>query len=184
VAGLGIALLCFIAVGMRGSFISPEGKMLDAATFAFGVGVFSLTIALILPLAGYSDTARLRWRRAFYVFVVYGLALESIQSFRGLDPRFNEVGDTIDVAAGILFGITAALNTVLFVIMGLRFFRADVLHHQPILRLGIRYGVIAVMISFAVGIGMSVISGREVGDTGNLLVAHALGVHGIQFSYL
>jgi hypothetical protein len=37
------------------------------------------------------------------------------------------------------------------------------------------------MISFAVGVLMSIISGRDVGEAGNLLLTHALGVHGIQF---
>jgi hypothetical protein len=49
-----------------------------------------------------------------------------------------------------------------------------------VLRLGIRYGAAAVALSFAVGIVMSVNSGRELGDAGNLLLAHGLGVHGIQ----
>jgi hypothetical protein len=181
IAGLVISLLCLIAVAARGSFIPPEGKMLDAVTFTFGVGIFTLTVALILPLAGYSDSARRRWRRGYYVFVVYGLVLESVQSFRGLDPRFTESGEGVDVIAGIIFGVTAGLNTVLLLILALRFFRASVLDDKPTLRLGIRYGLTAVMISFAVGIIMSVISGREIGDEGNLLLTHALGVHGIQF---
>jgi hypothetical protein len=126
-AGLVVTLLCLIAVAVRGSFIPPEGKMLDAATFSFGVGIYVLTIALLLPLAGYSEAARRRWRAAFYVFIVYGLAVESIQSFRGLDPRFTDAGGAVDVVAGIVFGVTAALNTTLFIILGLRFFRTDVL---------------------------------------------------------
>jgi MFS family permease len=157
-AGLVVSLLCLIAVAVRGTFIPPEGKMLDATTFSFGVGIFALTIALLLPLAGYSEAARRRWRAAFYIFIVYGL-----------------------VVAGIVFGVTAALNTTLFMILGLRFFRTDVLTDRPTLLLGIRYGVVAVVISFAVGVVMSVISGREVGEAGNLLLTHALGVHGIQF---
>lgn len=180
-AGLVVSLLCLISVAVRGSFIPPEGKMLDAATFSFGVGIFALTIALLLPLAGYSGAARRRWRAAFYIFIVYGLAVESIQSFRGLDPRFTDAGGAVDVVAGIVFGVTAALNTTLFLILGLRFFRSDVLTDRPTLLLGIRYGVVAVVISFAVGVVMSVISGREVGEAGNLLLTHALGVHGIQF---
>ena len=185
-AGLVVALLCLIAVAVRGSFIPPEGKMQDAATFAFGVGVFTLTVALLLPLAGFSETGRTRWRRLFYIFTVYGLMLESIQSFRGLDPRFpgrpssTDVGSTLDKIAGPIFGLTAALLTVLFVIFAVRFFRKDVLRDRPVLRLGIRYGVAAVVLSFGVGIIMSVIATREVGDSGNLLLAHALGVHGIQ----
>jgi len=181
VGGLLLALLCLGTVAVRGSFIPPEGKMLDAVTFNFGVGLFTLTIALLLPLAGYSTPARRRWRRGYYVFAIYGPVLESIQSFRGLDPRFSEVGGPLDQVTGIVFGLAAGLHTVLFLMLGLRFFRTDVLHNRPTLRLGIRYGAVAVALSFGVGIVMSVISGREIGDAGNLLPAHALGVHGIQF---
>ena len=140
VAGVVLAGVCLIAVAVRGRFIPPEGKMLDAATFCFGVGVFTLTVALLLPLAGYSPSVRRRWRRAFYVFAVYGLVLEPLQAFRGLDPRFTEEGGQVDVVAGIVFGVTAAFNTVLFVILGLRFFRSDVMADRPTLRVGVRYG--------------------------------------------
>ena len=51
---------------------------------------------------------------------------------------------------------------------------------RPTLRLGIRYGSVAVLLSFGIGVVMSIISGRHVGDEGNLLVAHGLGVHGLQ----
>jgi hypothetical protein len=179
-AGVVLAVVCLVGVAVRGRFIPPEGKLLDAATFCFGVGVFTLTVALLLPLAGYSPTARRRWRRAFYVFAVYGLALESLQAFRGLDPRFTEEGGAVDVVAGIIFGLTALSNTVLFVLLGLRFFRSDVLADRPTLRLGIRYGAAAVAVSFAVGLVMSVNSGRDIGEDGNLLLSHGLGVHGIQ----
>jgi hypothetical protein len=180
IAGIGVAAVCAVGVAFWGRYVPPEGKLLDAATFTFGVGVFTLTIALLLPLAGYSPSARRRWRRAFYIFVVYGLVLESLQAFRGLDPRFTEVGDPIDEIAGAVFGVTAAFNTVLFVLLGLRFFRSNVLVDRPILRAGIRYGVVAVALSFGVGIVMSVNSGREIGEDGDLLLAHALGVHGLQ----
>jgi hypothetical protein len=142
--------------------------------------VFTLTMALLLPVAGYTPPARRRWRRAFYVFTVYGLALESIQAFRGLDPRFTEAGGPLDVGAGIIFGLTALLNTVLFVLIGLRFFRSDVLADRRGLRLGIRYAAAAVALSFAIGIAMSINAGRHIGDDGNLLLSHGLGVHGIQ----
>jgi hypothetical protein len=180
VAGLGLAAVCLVAAAVRGRFIPPEGKMLDAATFDFGVAVYVLTVALLLPLAGFSPSARRRWRRAFYVFAVYGFVLESMQAFRGLDPRFTEEGETVDVIAGVVFGLTAGLNTLLFVILAWRFFRTDVLADRPTLRLGIRYGAAAVILSFAVGILMSVNSGRDFGDEGNLLLSHGLGVHGLQ----
>jgi hypothetical protein len=179
-AGLVIALLCFVAVVVRGRFIPPEGKMWDATTFTFGVAVFTLTVALLLPLAGYSSAAERRWRWAYLVFAIYGMLVESIQSFRGLDPRFTEAGSGVDVILGIVFGMTAVLNTVVLVVLGLRFFRRDVLADRPVLLLGIRFGVVAVWISFGVGVVMSIIGGREIGDQGNLLLSHALGVHGLQ----
>jgi hypothetical protein len=180
VTGVVVASVCVVAVAVRGRYVPPEGKLLDAATFDFGVGVFTLTVALLVPLAGFTPPARRRWRRIYYVFPVYGLTLESLQALRGLDPRFTEAGGHIDVIAGIVFGFTAALNTVMFMVLGLRFFRSDVLADRPALRLGIRYGAAAVTLSFAVGILMSVNSGREFGQEGNLLVSHGLGAHGLQ----
>jgi hypothetical protein len=179
-AGLVLAGVCLAGVAIHGRTLEPEGKLLDAAVFDFGIGVYTLTIALLLPLAGFSTTARRRWRRAFYVYPVYGLALETLQAFRGLDPRFTEAGATIDVVAGIVFGMTAASTTGLFVVLGMRFFRTGVLDDRQVLRLGIRYGTLAVGISFGVGIVMSLNGGRHLDDDGNLLLAHALGVHGLQ----
>ncbi|MGH8977822.1 MAG: hypothetical protein ACRDV7_07080, partial [Acidimicrobiia bacterium] len=178
--GLLLSAVCLVGVAVHGRSVPPEGKMLDAATFTFGVGVFTLTIALLLPLAGYSDSARRRWRRLYYVFVVYGFGLETVQAFRGLDPRFSDAGEQIDAITGAVFGMTALLNVILFVLLGLRFFANTVLDDRRVLRIGIRYGVVAVALSFAVGTLMSALSGRTVGDDGNLLLAHALGVHGIQ----
>jgi hypothetical protein len=179
-AGLAVAVLCFLAVVVRGRHIPPEGKMWEATTFSFGVAVFTLTVALLLPLAGYSTTGRRRWRWAYFVFVVYGYVLEPVQAWRGLDPRFTEAGSGLDVVLGIVFALTALFNTALFVLLGLRFFRADVLDRRPVLRLGIRYGVVAVFLSFAVGTVMIAIKGRVTGDEGNLMLAHGLGVHGLQ----
>jgi hypothetical protein len=71
-------------------------------------------------------------------------------------------------------------NTVLFVVLGYRFFQSEVLTDRPVLRVGIRYVIASVALSFAVGIVMSINSGREMGEGGNLLLSHGLGVHGIQ----
>ena len=117
-AGVVLALVCLVGVAVRGRFIPPEGKLLDAATFCFGVGLFTITVALLLPLVPYAPTARRRWRRAFYVFPVYGLVLESLQAFRGFDPRFSDEGSQLDVIAGVIFGLTALSNTILFVLLG------------------------------------------------------------------
>jgi hypothetical protein len=68
VARLMISFLCLVAVAVRGSLIPPEGKMLDAVTFTFGVAVFPLTMDLLLHLAGFTERARRRWRRVYDVF--------------------------------------------------------------------------------------------------------------------
>ena len=96
-AGLVLGVVNLVGVAIHGRTLPPEGKLLAAATFTFGVGLYTLTIAVLLPLAGYSPEGRRRWRRAYYVYPVYGLVLETVQSFRGLDPRFTEEGGTIDV---------------------------------------------------------------------------------------
>jgi hypothetical protein len=106
--------------------------------------------------------------------------VETVQAFRGRDPRFSEVGSAVDYVTGALFGVTALVLTVLFVALGMRFFRRDVLAHRPIVRAGIRFGVVSVNLSFAVGVLMSVTQGSTIGDGGDLLIAHALSIHGIQ----
>jgi len=178
--GLGLAGVALVGVAFHGPVKPPEGKLLDAATFNLGVGIFLLTIALVLPLAGLRDRGQRRLRRLFLAFAGYGFTVETVQSFRGMDPRFSPLHAPIDMVVGGLFGLNALLLTVAFIALGLRFFRTDVLPERPVLRLGIRYGAVAVGISFAVGILMSVIRSRTIGEAGNLLPAHGLGVHGIQ----
>lgn len=180
VTGLLISVGCLVGVAVYGPFIPPEGKMQEAVTFTLGVAIFALTTALLLPLAGYSQRGRRRWRATFAAFSVYGLVVEPLQAFRGLDPRFTQAGGVADQIAGAVFGLTALALTVAFVLLGLRFFRSDVLDDRPILRTGIRYGTVAVWVSFGVGIAMSVNAGRHVGAAGDLMLTHALGVHGIQ----
>jgi hypothetical protein len=178
--GLIVAVVCFVAVLARGRYNPPEGKMWEATTFSFGVAVFTLSVAFLLPLAGYSPAGRRRWRSAYFVFVVYGYLLEPIQAWRGLDPRFTEAGRELDLVLGIGFAATALLNTALFLVLGFRLFSSGVLTERPVVRLGIRYGVASVMLSFAVGAVMIANHGRMVGGGGNLMPAHGLGVHGLQ----
>jgi hypothetical protein len=179
-AGLLATGLCVVAIAGRGSSVTPEGDLAEAAKFTVGVAIFTWTMAWLLPLTGWSTPATRRWRASYCIFAVYGVILEPTQAFRGLDPRFSDDGGTIDSIAGSVFGVTALVLLVSFVILGLRFFQPGVLADRPLLRLGIRYGTLAVFVSFAVGAMMSVRQGRELGDDGDLMVAHMLGVHGIQ----
>jgi hypothetical protein len=178
--GMALALVCLAGAAVLGARVPPEGRLLDAAAFNAGVGVFLLTFALLLPVAGLRPGTRGWARGLFLVFSGYGLALETVQSFRGLNPRFSPHHGTVDMLLGNVFGFTAFLLSVAFVLVGIRFFRRDVLPERPVLRAGIAWGVVAVALSFGVGILMSVMQGRAVGAAGNLIPAHGLGVHGIQ----
>jgi hypothetical protein len=179
-AGIAAGGICAVGVAVHGPILPPEGKLLDAATFNLGVGIFLLTIALVLPLAGFSPPRARIMRALFVVFAAYSYPLETIQAFRGMDPRFSPLHGPVEAGLGQLFGATAALLTFSFIALAVRFFRSDVLSDRPVLRLGLRYGSVAVVVSFAVGIVMSVNTGRIVGEAGDLIPAHGLGVHGIQ----
>src|SRR4029453_5342602 len=61
--GVAVAVTCAAGAIGGGRAGPPEGGVGGGATFDFGVGVFTLTVAALLPFAGYTDAARGRWRR-------------------------------------------------------------------------------------------------------------------------
>lgn len=181
VVGVGLGVLCLAAIAVVGVEVPPEGNLHDTATFDIAVGLFVLTLAAVLPLAGFSDHGARRWRAWMVGLVGYFYAIETVQAFRGLDPRFTEHGGVLDQAAGVLFGFVALGLIATTVVLGLRFFgrvRDEV--PSDALRLALRYGFAAVGVAFAVGVWMTGIQGRHVGTAGNALPLHALGFHGIQ----
>lgn len=179
--GLALGAACAVAALRNGGwFVPPEGRLMDALRFEVGSGIFYLTLAVLVPLAGFPATARRRWVTALVVMGVYFLGIEAVQAIRGLDPRFTRAGTAIDQAAGALFGITAVLLIVLTAILAVRFFRSDTLADQPELRDAIRYGFAGIALSFGVGVAMIALAGRVVGPQGNLMPVHAAGLHGIQ----
>lgn len=176
-----LAGVCAAAAAVRGSWsVPPEGRLLDAFKFEAGVGIYFLTLTLLLPLSGMGSLARMRWVRWSAVIAVYFVSIEAVQALRGLDPRFTTAGNTLDQAAGAVFGVTALLLIVLFAVLARRFFRSDVLvDHQP-LRAAVRYGIAATFFAFGSGLLMTVLRTRIVAETGNLMPLHAAGFHGIQ----
>lgn len=79
-----------------------------------------------------------------------------------------------------MFGVTALLVIVLFVILARRFFRDAVLVDHPPLRTAIRYGITATAFAFGSGLAMTALRTRFVAETGNLMPLHAAGFHGLQ----
>lgn len=184
----GCALLAFALAGVnvaaaaaRGSWsVPPEGRLLDAFKFETGVGIYFLTIALLVPLSGMTPRTRRRWVGWSAVVAAYFVLIETVQALRGLDPRFTVAGTSLDQAAGAVFGVTALLMIVLFMILVRRFFRDDVLVDHPSLRTAIRYGIIATAFAFGSGLAMTALRTRLVAATGTLMPQPAAGFHGLQ----
>ncbi len=174
--GVTLGTLCALIGLARGFDVPPEGNLLETATFNGAVGVFHLTQATLAPEAGFTARGQRRWGTALIIVTLYAYGIETVQAFRGLDPRFSVVGGAPDQILGGVFFLDALFIMVLFLVLAWRFFRAET---TP-LRLAVRYAAAACLVSFGVGIWMSVFGGRMVGVEGNVLLIHAAGFHGLQ----
>jgi uncharacterized membrane protein YidH (DUF202 family) len=180
-AGIILGLICLAVLAVRhGVPIPPEGNLHKPASFDIAVGIYLLTVTLLLPSAGFSERGRKRWIRWNVGLFAYGFLIETIQTFRGLDPRFSRHATAWDQILGGVFFLVALGTLVLFIIMAVRFFRRDRPDADSPILLAIRYGCVAALGAFAAGIWMSVIAGRHTGASGNILPLHALGFHGLQ----
>ncbi len=178
--GLALGLVCFIGMAFHGVIVEPEGNLYKAATFDIAVGLFLLTLALITKIAAFSPRGLRRFRRALIGLALYGYAVETIQIFRGFDPRFSRVSSPLDHAIGGIFFLSALGILVCFVALMARFFFRPTTGAGGALVLALRYGTAASLLGFGVGITMSALGGPRLGETGNLLPLHATGFHGLQ----
>jgi hypothetical protein len=178
--GIVLGLIGLAVMALRGQIIPPEGYLYKAASFDIAIGIYILTIILFIPLADFSARGRRLWRWSSVALTLYAYAIENIQIYRGLDPRFSRVGSVADNLAGTIFGGVALGLVIMFLILVRRFFsRRNAMHGSPLL-LALRYGCAAVLLAFFTGILMGAINGAKVGATGNLLPLHAAGFHGLQ----
>ena len=181
VIGVFLGLVCLGVMVSRGGVpIPPEGDLNKPASFNIAVGIYILTVALLLPSAGFSERGRKRWVWWNVGLFAYAYIIETVQVFRGLDPRFSKHGTPWDQIAGGVFFLTALGIMALFIIMAVRFFRRGRPDADSPIVLAIRYGTAAAIGAFAAGIWMSVIGGRTTGAAGNILPLHALGFHALQ----
>ncbi|WP_028403263.1 hypothetical protein [Ectobacillus panaciterrae] len=179
---LGFVLAVGIAVyiGLYGAIIFPEGNLERAFSFNAAIALFILSIAAILPIAGLSPRKRAAVRWAFTLTVLYAYAIETIQHFRGINPRFTRAGSAVDSIAGALFGLDSLLIIIVTVLLAIPFYRKRQMNERPLLVLGIRYALFSTMIAFASGIWMIALQGRYTGEAGNLIVLHGLSFHALQ----
>src|SRR5690606_282059 len=111
--------------------------------FNAAIGIFILSIAAILPLAKFTNRNRKIVRWFFVIASLYGYLIETIQHFRGINPRFSQVGGTIDFIAGILFGVVSLALVVFILILAIQFLRTQSSQNRPLLIIGIRYAFLS-----------------------------------------
>ena len=181
VLGLVLAGVTSLVALLNGGWrLGAEGRLLEAAKFDVAVGIYVLTLALMLPFAPFTERGRRRWIGWMIGLSMYGYVVENVQAWRGLDPRFSTVAGPVDQAIGGIFFFTALGLIVLFGILVARFFRESALPDHPALRLALRYAAGGAAFAFGVGVAMSLLRGRVVAGTGDLMPIHAAGFHGLQ----
>lgn len=178
--GFMLAVLIVVYIGFNGATIPPEGNLESAFSFNAAFGLFAMSIAAIMPLAGLSHRKRTFLRWVFIQGTLYSYAVETIQHFRGINPRFSRAGTIADGILGGLFGLESLVIIVVTVLIAIPFYRKSRTVERPLLVLGIRYGFVSTMIAFAGGLGMIVLEGRYTGAAGNFIVLHGLGFHALQ----
>lgn len=174
--GVTLGALCMVGAVIHGDRVHPEGSLIETATFNGSIGVFVLTIGVLLPGVRWTRRGRRVWIVLMVAAMVYAYGIETVQAFRGLDPRFSRVAGPVDQALGGVFLIDALFIMGLFTVLTVKYFRTP---STPVV-VAVRYGTVACFIAFSVGILMSATNGRQVGEAGNLLVLHAAGFHGLQ----
>ncbi|SDI02745.1 hypothetical protein [Alteribacillus bidgolensis] len=178
--GFVLGSICAIYSVFFGAVIPPEGDLTKAISFNFAIGLFLLTTAAIVPFAGLSPGKRRFFTRSYIILALYSYGIETIQHFRGLDPRFSQYGQVSDLVFGGIFALVAISMIVYYAFFGWMFFREGSMKQRPSIMLGIRYGMITTMMSFTAGLWIIAIQSRYTGMGGNIIWLHGLGFHGLQ----
>lgn len=174
--GVFLSVVCLGAIAFRGLIVEPEGNLFKAASFDGAVGIFLLTLGLIVPVAGFSRVGGAIWRGVIVSMAVFGYGVETIQIARGFDPRFSRVSSQTDQMIGGLFFLSANVIFLCFIILMARFF----FRKGTPLVVALRYGAVTSLLGFGIGIAMSAFGGPIYRGGGNLLPLHAAGFHGLQ----
>ncbi|MFB5660938.1 hypothetical protein [Alteribacillus sp. HJP-4] len=178
----GLVLASGLAVYMYffGTIVLPEGNIRSAFSFNAAVGIFMLSIAVLLPLAGMKERSRKRVRRMLFTAAIISFAIETVQHLRGFNPRFSQAGSIFDMAVGMFFGLVTLVIIFAAAWVTIAFFQNKERGERRPLILTIRYAFVSVLIANAAGIWMIILQGRATGEAGNIIVLHGLGYHALQ----
>ncbi|MBD3920341.1 hypothetical protein H8B09_16385 [Paenibacillus sp. PR3] len=178
--GFVLAALCGVWTLINGGEVTPDGDVSKAFSFNAALGMFILSTAAIMPFSALGERSRSWFRRVYIGLAMYSYGAETIQNFRGVNPRFVESDSAFDQTVGNIFTFVALFLVLFYLFLGIQFFRAKAYRLRPELTLGIRYAMIAVVISFAAGVWISANQGRYTGVDGNIIWLHGLGFHALQ----
>lgn len=173
--GFMLAVICYVW-----SLLGAEATLMKAASFNAALGIFSLSTAAILPYSGFGSKGRTFFRYSYILLAMYCYFAETVQHARGVNPRFVVDGTSFDIAVANGFALVAGLLVIYYLVLAGTYFSRRVYLARPELTLGVRYAMVAVTVSFAGGIWMSVISDRMIGGQGNLIWIHGTGFHALQ----
>jgi hypothetical protein len=110
---------------------------------------------------------------------LFAFAMETVQQFRGIDPRFSQA-EPLSQVLGVPFFLAALGITTLAIALGARAFEMRTTGRRGLLVLAARWAGASMLIGFTAGIWLSANQGRFVGEAGNLLPLHAVGFHAVQ----
>lgn len=127
--------------------VSPDGDISKAFSFNAALGIFIVSTAIILPVSGMRPRSKSFYRWCYIPLVLFSYFAETVQNFRGVDPRFVQNGSTFDYVISTIFPAVAMLLVVFYLTLGAQYFRKRVMEAHPELGLGIRYAMIAVLVS-------------------------------------
>jgi hypothetical protein len=180
VLGLLLGAACAVAIGVRGTeLVGAEGHLRKAMSFDVAVGIYLLTLVLLVPLARFSRGGLWAWRISLALLSLYAFGMENVQIARGIDPRFTRVGSVLDQILGGMFFLAAVGMIVSFVILAWKVLARRTDGADGPLLLSLRYAAGATMGAFAAGFWMSAVSGSRAGEA-SILPLHAVGFHGLQ----
>jgi hypothetical protein len=178
-AGILLGGIALVAAGLRGPEVPPEGDLMKPASFDVAVGLFILSLIPWLPVSGFSDAARRRWRGWMIGLLIYAFGIETIQQFRGIDPRFSQAEPGSQIF-GLFFFVSAMGIMSLSIALAARAFDAPTTGRRGLLVVAARWAGASMLMGFLAGFWLSGNSGRLVGEAGNVLPLHAAGFHAVQ----
>ncbi len=173
ILGLGLFLAALLAV--NGRTIPPHGDLVRALGFAAGLAGYVLTLAMLAGPAALDGATGRHWRRTVVAVAVLAAAIETVQSLRGLTPRFPVSGGAADRSVAALLLADVAGLLALFGALAARFYTGRD-RGGPLLRAAIRYAAGGAVAGLLGGGFLAITGGATVPPAGTFLPLHLLGL--------